>query len=94
MGRPQRYRTAADRQAAYRRRLRETTVIVDRQALARLHHRLEQLQRAIHQARVNGDPLAQAASAALPETMLEKLIACFQARAAALTPDAPDTIIY
>ena len=93
MGRPKRYLTAADRQAAYRRRRRETTAVVDRQALDRLHQRLEQLQLAIHQARVTGDPLAQAASAAFPETMLEKLIALFQARAAALTPDRPDTII-
>ena len=93
MGRPKRHATAADRQAAYRRRLRETTAIVDRQALERLHHRLDLLQQALVAARAQGDPLAHAACSASIETMLDQLTAQFCARAAALTPPPPAPMI-
>jgi hypothetical protein len=73
MGRPKQYTTAADRQAAYRRRLQDTAAVVDRQALEHLHQRLEQLQHALVAARAHGDPLAQAACSASIETMLDKL---------------------
>lgn len=93
MGRPKQYTTAADRQAAYRRRLQDTTAVVDRQALEHLHQRLEQLQHALVAARAHGDPLAQAACSASIETMLDKLTALFHTRAAALTTASPTLMI-
>ena len=89
MGRPKCYATAADRQAAYRRRLRETTALVDRQALERLQQQLDKLQQALVAARTQVDPLARAAYSASIETMLDKLIAQFCTRATALTPVKP-----
>ena len=93
MGRPKRYATAADRQAAYRRRLRETTALVDRQALERLQQQLDQLQQALVAARAQGDPLARAAYSASIESMLDKLTAQFRARATVLTPVTPAPMI-
>lgn len=87
MRRPKHYATHADRQAAYRRRLRDTTALVDRQALERLHQRLDLLQQALSAARAHSDPVARAACSASIETMLDKLIALFHTRAAALTTD-------
>lgn len=93
MGRPKRYATAADRQAAYRRRLRENTALVDRQALERLQQQLDQLQQALAAAHAQGDPLARAAYSASIETMLDKLTAQFRARATVLTPVTPAPMI-
>jgi hypothetical protein len=81
MGRPKRYTTAADLQAAYRRRLREATALVDCQALERLQQGLDQLQQ------------ARATYSATIETMLDKLTAQFHARATALTPVPPAPVI-
>jgi hypothetical protein len=81
MARPRQYASEAERAAAYRRRLAEQTVRVDRAALARLHARLEQLQRAIAAAAQAGDPTALAVRAAAHETLLERLAGHFEARA-------------
>jgi len=79
MARPQQYQSAAAKQAAYRLRRAATTVAVDRGALDRLHKRLDTLQTALAEAARHGDPLACRCRAASIDTMLDKLIAAFQA---------------
>lgn len=79
MARPQQYQSAAAKQAAYRLRQTATTVAVDRAALDRLHQRLDALQRAVAEAARRGDPLARRCRAASIDTVLDKLIAAFQA---------------
>lgn len=98
MGRPRQYASDAERQRAFRRRLEEEWVRVDRGALEQLHTRLDRLQEAIRAAAAAGDPTAQACGAASVDTLLERLIQHFTAcadapRAAAATrgstPPAP-----
>jgi hypothetical protein len=79
MARPQQYQSAAAKQAAYRARQTATTVLVDRDAFDRLHQRLESLQSEMAEAARRGDPLAGRCRAASIDTMLDKLIAAFQA---------------
>jgi hypothetical protein len=79
MARPQQHQSAAAKQAAYRARQTATTVLVDRDAWDRLHQRLETLQTEMAEAARRGDPLARRCRAASIDTMLDKLIAAFQA---------------
>ncbi len=81
MARPPQYQSAAAKQAAYRARQAATTVLVDRDALDRLHQRLETLQSEMAEAARRGDPLACQCRAASVDTMLDKLIAAFHAAA-------------
>jgi predicted nucleic acid-binding Zn-ribbon protein len=80
MPRPQVHANAAEKQRAYRQRLQEETVTVDRQALEALHSKLNRLQEAIADAAKSGDAQAEKCKAASVETMLEKLISDFEAR--------------
>ena len=89
MARPQHYQSAAAKQAAYRLRQAATTVAVDRAALARLHERLDILQTALADAAGRGDPLARRCRAASIDTMLDKLIAAFQAAESTGTEPTP-----
>ncbi len=83
MARPQQYQSAAARQAAYRLRQAATTVVVERDALDKLHERLNTLQSALADAARQGDPLARRCRAASIDTMLDNLIATFQAAGSA-----------
>ncbi len=97
MGRRRQYASEAERQRAYRLRREQESVRVDREALARLHQRLDQLQAAVVAAAAAGEPTARACRAASVETVLENLIGYFQARsqprgqqdAPVATPAAP-----
>jgi len=79
MPRPRQYATDAERQRACRARLAQRTIRVDRDALDRLHARLDRLQTAIHAAAHTGDPTALACRAASTETLLDRLAAYFEA---------------
>ena len=60
MSRPRQYATARDRQAAYRQRMRETTLWVNRDAFARLVTAADALHAVLFRAVCRGDALAQA----------------------------------
>lgn len=81
MGRWKYYATAAARQAAYRRRLREETLVVDRHNLECLDRRLARLHEAITMAMGQGDPLARRVRCASVDSTLDKLTAVFLERA-------------
>jgi hypothetical protein len=83
MPRPRLYPDSAARQAAYRRRLRADTVVVDRRRFDYLHQRLETLRDAVHEAARHGDPLAKECLAGSSDTTIDKLIAAFQSRGGA-----------
>lgn len=78
MGRPRQYATPAERQAAYRHRLQDTTVLVDRQTLEQLDTRLALLQEAVAPLARRGDPLAQRVSRTSLVTLLDILTEWFQ----------------
>jgi hypothetical protein len=86
MGRPRRHESAAQRQRAYRERQEETWAQVDRRALERMNGRLEELQEAVRQAAAAGDETARRCRAGSVDTMLERLIEHFAARARGGTP--------
>ena len=92
MARPQQYRSAAAKQAAYRLRQTATTVVIDRAALDRLHKRLDALQSALEEAARRDDPLARRCRAASIDTMLDKLIAAFQAAESTGTEATPKRV--
>ena len=81
MGRPRQYGSGAERQRAFRQRLEAAWPRVNGGALARLHQRLDELQRAVWAARDAGDESGRACSAASVETVLERVIEHFQERA-------------
>lgn len=78
MARPKQYSSSPARQAAYRKRLKQSTVVVDRGALERLEAKLETLQQAVQDAAAEGDTLASACAASSADTTLDKLIVAFQ----------------
>ena len=80
MGRPKCYTTQAERQAAYRRRLRAETVLVDRRALDRLHAQLDRLHTAIRQAKRAGNPLATQVCAGSTDLTIIQLICWFESQ--------------
>jgi hypothetical protein len=82
MPRPRQYPTDAERQRACRARLAQLTVRVDRDALDRLHARLDRLQTALFAAADAGEPTALACRAASTDTLLDRLASHFEARAA------------
>lgn len=80
MGRRKCYATPADRQAAYRRRLQQETVLVDRKRLAQQEATLQALHAAILSAKRAGHRLAQQVGSASSETTVEALTAWFTAQ--------------
>jgi len=81
MGRTKRYATAAERQAAYRRRFQEETLVMDRHAIEQLDQRLTRLHDAIRTAAQHGDPLAHRVRSGSMDRTLEKLTDFFLAQA-------------
>jgi len=81
MPRPRRYATNEERQAAYRKRLKETTYVVDKSVLELHHHKLDLLKHAVQAACDAGDPIARQVRANSSDTVLEKLIAYFRQQA-------------
>lgn len=81
MGRPRQYGSGAERQRAFRERLEAEWPRVNGEALERLHARLDQLQAAVWAAADAGDEMARACRAASVETVLERVIQQFEARA-------------
>ena len=81
MGRPRKYATDAERQAAHKARVKAEWVEVPRQAHEAHSARLDALQRAVSAAAKQGDPAAQACRAGSVDTMLDKLTLWFEARA-------------
>jgi hypothetical protein len=77
MGRPRKYNTAAEKQAAYRQRLTRETVVLHRWQVDQLQLRLDMLDKAIRAAANRGSALAVACRSASRETMLENLIRAF-----------------
>jgi len=84
MGRPRKYATAAERQAAYRARLAKDQrwVLVDRSCLELIVANQERVREAICLAAASGDPLALRCRAASAQTCLEKLAVWFEGHAA------------
>ncbi len=81
MGRPRKYLSDAERQAAKRARDKAEWVEVPRVAHEAHSARLDALQRAVSDAAKSGDAIAQACRAGSVDTMLDKLTAWFEARA-------------
>ena len=86
MGRPRKYDSHADRQAAYRARLAQdrTWVLVNRRSLELLEGRLERLRDAMHGAAAAGAPLPGRCCAVTADTCVDKLTAYFEAQTAAV----------
>lgn len=80
MSRPRLYNSSAEKQAAYRRRLSEETLLVDRRAIERLEQRLERLRDAVLCAADREDPLARKCVGGSTDTVVEKLTALFASR--------------
>lgn len=78
MARRKRYTCAAEKQAAYRDRLRKETVLLDRRGWEQLQLRLERLQEVIQDAATRGDDFARQCRAASQDTMLEKMTQAFE----------------
>lgn len=87
MGRRRQYETAAARQRAFRERLEAEWPRVHGGSLARLQERLEQLQAAVRAAAAAGDELGRACRAGSVDTVLERVIGQFEARARAGAAD-------
>jgi hypothetical protein len=80
MGRPRKYASDAERQRAWRRRLDEEMVRVNRAGLERLEATLMRLQAAVKTAANAGDEMAQGCRSEAVEGVLEKLIQHFEGR--------------
>jgi hypothetical protein len=80
MGRPRQYANAAERQRAYRERLDEEMVRVNRRELERLEARLEALHQAVGAASRAGDPVAQACAEVSIDGMLAKMTRYFEGK--------------
>lgn len=80
MGRPRKYATNAERQAAHKERVKAEWVEVPRVAHEAHSTRLEALQRAVSDAAKQGDAAAMACRAGSVDTMLDKLTLWFEAR--------------
>lgn len=81
MGRQKRYATAAERQAAYRHRVRADTLVVDRHAWEQLEQRLARLHAAITAARGQGESVAQQVGCVSVDSTLDQLTHWFLERA-------------
>jgi|GEM_PF-2904030 len=74
MSRPRQYATARERQAAYRRRMRETTLWVNREAFARLVTAAGELHAVLFRAACRGNALAQVVYRTTETDTLEALL--------------------
>ena len=83
MGRPRKYATHAERQAAYRARstAERTWIVVNRYSLELLEARLERLHSAVQGAADRGDPLARLLAAGSADTCVDKITAWFAGHA-------------
>ena len=77
MGRPRQYPTPAARQAAYRQRVHDTAILVDRPLVEQLDTRMAHLQDALAPVAREGDPLAQRLSRTNLLTLLDVLTEWF-----------------
>ena len=75
MGRPRRYATATERQAAYRARMKATTIWVDRAPFERIDRAITALQEELWRARIRGHPLAHELHGTQPVDTLEATVA-------------------
>jgi len=75
MGRPRQYATATERQAAYRRRMKTTTIWVDREAFTRMDRAVISLQDEIWRAFTRGTPRARALYRSQPVDTVEAAVA-------------------
>jgi hypothetical protein len=82
MGRPRQYANAAERQRAYRERLEEETVRVNRRALEQLETRVDALYRAVRAASRAGDSLAAAWNEGSEAGMLARMTSYFEGKVA------------
>jgi len=82
--RPKLYPDAASKQRAYRVRLAEETMLVNRRRWAELEGRTDRLAEAVAAARKAGCPIAKQIRGSMRETVLDELAAWFEGRAVAL----------
>ena len=75
MGRPRQYASATERQAAYRQRMKATTVWVDRVPFARTEQAIQTLHNAMWHALNQGNPLARQLYGATPVDTVEAMVA-------------------
>ena len=75
MGRTRQYATASARQAAYRQRMKTTTVWVNREPFEQMLHATNTLYSAIGRASAQGHQLARDLSRATPEATLSATVA-------------------
>ena len=75
MGRPRQYATATARQAAYRQRMKATTIWVERAPFQRMEDTMEALHHAMRRAHHAGNPTAQALARATPGETLAATVA-------------------
>lgn len=89
MGRPKVYADAAAKQRAYRARLAEEMVLVNRRRWAALEAQVERLGEAVAQARQAGCPVALQIRGACSTTMMDFLTEWFRRQAALHREPAP-----
>lgn len=89
MGRPKVYADAAAKQRAYRARLAEEMMPVNRRRWAALEGRVSRLAEALDRARLAGCPVARQIRGSATETALDGLIEWFEAQAALVQPAPP-----
>jgi len=75
MGRIRQYASATERKAAYRSRMKATTISVDREAFTRIDRALIALQDNIWRAHTRGNPLASELYGTKPVDTLEAAVA-------------------
>ena len=75
MGRPRQYASATARQAAYRQRVKATTVWVDREPFARTEQAIQALHGALGRAMDQGNALARELYGATPVDTVETTVA-------------------
>jgi len=75
MSRSRQYATPAARQAAYRQRMKETTLLVNREPFLRMDQAMETLYQALHHAAIHKHHLAQTLLRATPVETLEAVVA-------------------
>jgi hypothetical protein len=74
MGRPRQYSSATDRQAAYRQRMKETTIWVNRVPYQRIENAIQELDRITWSARKMGNLIARELHRANPIDTLEATV--------------------
>ena len=77
-GRPRLYDTKAEKMRAYRQRLQNTTLLVDRWGFEQTDLLLKRLMDTVHQAQSQGHPLARSLQTKSRFDLLESLIRLFE----------------